>query len=83
MKNIKKKRFKLLDLPVNVVKDYYFANFVMSTKAETGSAGEQPVRNNLTDLNSLGGEYNSPNFNKLFNSFMPLKTHNENINLYN
>lgn len=78
-----RKRFKLLDLPVNLVKDYYFANFALSSKAETGSAGEQPVRNNLTDLNSLGGDYNSPNFNKLFNSFMPFKTHNKNINLYN
>ena len=70
-----RKRFKLLDLPVNVVNNYYFINFVMSNQAETGNAGEQPVRNSLTDLNSLGGDYNSPNYLKLFNSFMPFKTH--------
>ena len=35
-----------------------YTNFVKSDKAELGSAGEQPNRNNLTDWNGQG-EINS------------------------
>ena len=38
-----------------------YTNFVKSGKAELGSAGEQPNRNNLTDWNGQG-EFNSPLF---------------------
>jgi putative transposase len=54
------KRFQLLEPPFKVVNNYYLHNFGMSGEAETGSAGEQPARNNLTDWNSQGGLYDPP-----------------------
>ena len=42
----------------------HYQNFIplpLSGEVETGSAGEQPASNNLTDWNGLGNE-NSPNF---------------------
>lgn len=47
-----RRRFKLIDIPVNVVNQYYLSKFDSSSEAETGNAGEQPVRNNLLEWNS-------------------------------
>ncbi len=65
----------LNDLPVSIVHKYNLSIFGKSSEAETGSAGEQPVKNSLMDLNNEG-ELSLPlNFNRLFLSNMPKKTH--------
>jgi len=72
-KNIHK-RVMLKNLPVNIVYKYNLTKFGKSSEAETGSAGEQPVRNSLMDLNNEG-EFPLPlNFKRLFLSNMPKKT---------
>jgi len=43
--------------------DFYQQNLVplqLSDQAETGSGGDQPVRNNLTEGNGKGGEIQFP-----------------------
>lgn len=49
-----RKRFQLLDMPVNIIKKYNLSNFAQSGEAEVGNAGEQPTRNSLTDGNDVG-----------------------------
>lgn len=61
-----------------------FANFKWSGQAESGNAGEQPARNNLTDEDDLEGENkpapsSSEKKSSLFN--IPEKTHSQNHNL--
>ncbi len=61
-----------------------FANFKWSGQAESGNAGEQPARNNLTEEDDLEGGIktapsSSENKSSLFN--IPEKTHPQNHNL--
>jgi transposase InsO family protein len=58
-----------------------FANFIRSGQAESGNAGEQPARNNLTDEDDLEGGIkpapsSSESESSLFN--IPEKTHSQN-----
>jgi hypothetical protein len=52
-----------------------FDNFGMLDEAETGNAGEQPVRNNSTDWNDQEIGLKPVSNLRLFLSFMPKKTH--------
>jgi len=70
---IPRKKFTLKENPADIVKKYNFCNFVSSSEAETGSAGEQPVRNSLTEWNDQGEEINSLYIQRLFQSYMPTK----------
>lgn len=57
--------------------DNKFQNFVhlpSSGEAETGSGGDQPARNNLTNRNEDGAKI-SPSINVHFGKDMPNKTH--------
>lgn len=65
------KRVMLKILPVNIVYKYNLTKFGKSSEAETGSAGEQLVRNSLMDLNNEGEFSLHLDFNKLFLSNMP------------
>jgi len=47
----------------------------MLDEAETGNAGEQPVRNNSTDWNDQEIGLKPVSNLRLFLSFMPKKTH--------
>ncbi len=46
-------------------------NFIMSDKADAGSAGKQPARNSLTDGNDKAVEQNPTAFTESFLSHMP------------
>jgi len=46
-------------------------NFIVSDKAEAGSAGKQPARNSLTDGNDKAVEQNPTAFTESFLSHMP------------
>ena len=48
------KRFVLLEKPANVLYKYKNRIFAESNETEVGNAGEQPIRDSLTDLNDLG-----------------------------
>lgn len=47
-----------------------FVNLPLSSEAETGSGGDQPVRNNLTDRNDQGA-LTRPLTSDYFESHMP------------
>jgi putative transposase len=66
------KRMRLSEKPVNIIDMYKKAIFEPSSEAESGPAGEQPDRNNLTDWNGHG-EY-APHSIHQFHSSMPQKT---------
>ena len=48
---------------------------VIPVEAETGNAGEQPVRNSPVVWNGLGAGYFPASYLKSFLTFMPKKTH--------
>jgi putative transposase len=48
------KRFILLEKPAVIVYKYKIRNFAKSNETEIGNAGEQPIRDSLTDLNDFG-----------------------------
>jgi putative transposase len=53
------KRFMLIEKPAIVLCKYKNRNFAMSNETEIGNAGEQPIRDSLTELNDFG-EYSPP-----------------------
>jgi hypothetical protein len=67
------KRFILLEKPAVIVYKYKIRNFAKSNETEIGNAGEQPIRDSLTDLNDIG-EFSPPLNFKSFISNMPKKT---------
>jgi len=66
-----RKRMRLNEKPVKIIDMYKKAIFEPSSEAETGSAGEQPVRNNLTDWKGHGEL--APHCAQQFLSSMPQK----------
>lgn len=69
-----RKRMRLNEKPAKIVDMYKKTIFDPSSEAESGSAGEQPARNNLTDWNGHG-EF-APHSNHQFHFSMPRKTQN-------
>lgn len=67
-----RKRMRLNEKPSKIMDMYKKAIFEPSSEAESGSAGEQPDRNNLTDWNGHG-EF-TPNLKNQNHSSMPRKT---------
>ena len=53
----------------------------LSGEVETGSAGEQPVRNNLIDWNGRGGSLTSPQFPMIIPRNYVLENPTENIRM--
>lgn len=76
-----KNKLKIKEKYIDIIREKNI-NFVMTDEAETGSAGEQPVRNSLSDWNGQGvGELPTSNINYIPVNYA-LKTHFVSLTCY-